>query len=81
MLIISCITFAYILNNIIEILLESKASDSNFQLEFVTMNQLMSEKLITESLRVKIRSYFELIWNEERYRDREVEHEMIGKLP
>jgi hypothetical protein len=32
MLIISCITFAYILNNIIEILLESKASDSNFQL-------------------------------------------------
>jgi hypothetical protein len=45
------------------------------------MNQLMSEKLITESLRVKIRSYFELIWNEERYRDREVEHEMIGILP
>ncbi len=64
MLIISCISFAYILNNIVEILLESKASDSNFQLEFVTMNQFMSEKLITERLRVRIRSYFELIWNE-----------------
>lgn len=81
MLVVSCITFAYILNNIIEILLESKASDSNFQLEFVTMNQFMSEKLITERLRVRIRSYFELIWNEERYRDRDVEQEMIGKLP
>lgn len=47
MLIISCIMFAYILNNIIEILLEAKASMSNFERELVTMNQFMSEKLIT----------------------------------
>jgi hypothetical protein len=63
MLVISCITFAYILNGIIEILLESKASESNFQLEFVTINQFMSEKKVTEKLQVKIRAYFEFIWS------------------
>lgn len=81
MLIISCITFAYILNGIIEILLESKAGESNFQREFVTMNQFMNEKNIGQMLQVRIRAYFEFIWSEERYRNREVESEMVSKLP
>lgn len=41
----------------------------------------MKNNMIKQKTQSKVKSYFEKVWKEEIYRDREVENELIQKLP
>lgn len=41
----------------------------------------MRDKMISEKVQIKVRSFYEKMWKEEVYRNRVIEQELIDSLP
>lgn len=42
---------------------------------------MMRDKMISEKVQVKVRSFYEKMWKEEVYRNRAIEQELVESLP
>lgn len=76
----ACGMFAYTINSIGIIVQDINKSKKIFKRNLHLINGYMKQKNINFDLRVRIRKYFEYIWNEERVHNEEETQEIIDKL-
>lgn len=76
----ACIVFAYTLNSIGTILENIHKNQKEYMKEVNLVNSFMREKNITFDLRIRIRKYFEYIWNEEKIMNAKEQTAVLTKL-
>lgn len=76
----ACIVFAYTLNSIGTILENIHRNQKEYMKEVNLVNSFMREKNITFELRIRIRKYFEYIWNEEKIMNAKEQTAVLKKL-
>lgn len=61
--------------------MEAQASKFEHTNNLLIVSNMMKNNMIKQKTQSKVKSYFEKVWKEEIYRNREVETELIQKLP
>ena len=75
------IGFGYILSEVLRILMEAQAAKFQHSNNLLIVSNLMKNSLIKKNTQEKVKSYFERVWKEEIYRNRDIEKELINSLP
>ena len=81
MMVFDFAVYAYVVNNIIKILLWARSKSDKIKAEMITMDSYMKQRAIDEDLMQEVKSYLLFLHREEMDRDEELEEELKGKLP
>ena len=81
MMVFDFAVYAYVVNNIIKILLWARSKSDKIKAEMITMDSYMKQRAIDEDLMQEVKTYLLFLHREEMDRDEELEEELKGKLP
>lgn len=79
-MVVAGVVFAFNISSIREVIIELNYKKERYKQYEIVLNRYMALKKISQKTQVRVREYFDYLWEEEKNRNHEIENVLIGRL-